>query len=166
MKIEDVKVGARVRVTRNQDAFYGLAKAGDVGEISEQLASNCTWLKMDKRTSEIVAWGSGTSEEVPRQFWVSGHMAVVSTSDLELIEAAPETLPSPDPVNAPSHYTTGGIECIEAIKASMSHEAFCGYLKGNAQKYMWRYEKKVNPAEDLAKANWYLDRLRKEQNDD
>ena len=68
-----------------------------------------------------------------------------------------------DPVNSPSHYASGGIECIDAIKASMSHEAFLGYLKGNAQKYMWRYEKKVNPSEDLKKARWYLDKLIEEQ---
>lgn len=68
-----------------------------------------------------------------------------------------------DPVNSPSHYASGGIECIEAIKASMSHEAFLGYLKGNVQKYTWRYEKKVNPAEDLKKARWYLSKLIEEQ---
>lgn len=63
-----------------------------------------------------------------------------------------------DNVNHPSHYTQGGIECIEAIKASMTHEAFCGYLKGNVQKYMWRYEHKGG-VESLKKAQWYLDRL-------
>lgn len=68
----------------------------------------------------------------------------------------------PDMVNSPSHYTTDGIECIEAIKASMTPEAFKGYLKGNVMKYMWRYEKKINPAEDLKKARWYQDRLIKE----
>ncbi len=62
-------------------------------------------------------------------------------------------------VNHPSHYTTGGIECIDAMKASMTSEAFLGYLKGNIQKYLWRYEKKLAPAEDLKKARWYLDRL-------
>lgn len=64
-----------------------------------------------------------------------------------------------DPVNRPSHYTEGGIECIDAIKASMSTEAFLGFLKGNVQKYMWRYEKKVAPVEDLKKAQWYLSKL-------
>ncbi|MDU4943857.1 MAG: DUF3310 domain-containing protein [Mixta calida] len=64
-----------------------------------------------------------------------------------------------DNVNHPSHYTTGGIECIDAMKASMTSEAFLGYLKGNIQKYLWRYEKKLAPAEDLKKARWYLDRL-------
>ena len=34
-----------------------------------------------------------------------------------------------DPVNHPSHYASGGIECIEAIKASMTQEAFNGILK-------------------------------------
>ena len=68
-----------------------------------------------------------------------------------------------DPVNSPSHYTDGGIECIDAIKASMSTEAFLGFLKGNVQKYMWRYEKKVAPVEDLKKAQWYLSKLIEEQ---
>ena len=64
-----------------------------------------------------------------------------------------------DNVTHPSHYTTGGIECIDAMKSSMTSEAFLGYLKGNIQKYLWRYEKKLAPAEDLKKARWYLDRL-------
>ena len=65
----------------------------------------------------------------------------------------------PDAVNHPSHYTGAGVECIEAIKASMTPDALAGYLKGNVQKYLWRYEKKVNPVEDLKKARWYLDYL-------
>lgn len=64
-----------------------------------------------------------------------------------------------DMVNNPSHYADSAIECIDAIAASMSRDAFLGYLKGNIQKYVWRYEKKANPAEDLKKARWYLNRL-------
>ena len=64
-----------------------------------------------------------------------------------------------DMVNHPSHYADGSIECIEAIEASMTKEAFCGYLKGNALKYFWRYEKKINPVEDLEKARWYSNKL-------
>lgn len=66
---------------------------------------------------------------------------------------------SNDAVNHPSHYTQGGIECIEAIKNSMSQEAFNGYLKGNAMKYLWRYTNKGKPIEDLKKAQWYINRL-------
>lgn len=67
-----------------------------------------------------------------------------------------------DVVNHPKHYTKGGVECIEAIKASMSPESFEGYLKGNALKYLWRYRLKGKPVEDLEKAKWYLNRLHKE----
>ncbi|EPN9924529.1 DUF3310 domain-containing protein [Proteus mirabilis] len=64
-----------------------------------------------------------------------------------------------DNVNNPPHYASGDIECIDAIKASMTKEAFLGYLNGNIQKYVWRYEKKINPVEDLKKACWYMTRL-------
>ena len=64
-----------------------------------------------------------------------------------------------DVVNNPDHYNTGSIECIEGIKASMSAEAFAGYLKGNCMKYLWRYDYKGKQVEDLNKATWYLNKL-------
>jgi len=64
-----------------------------------------------------------------------------------------------DVVNSPPHYKTGGIEAIEGIEASMGPEAYAGYLKGSVTKYLWRYEKKGKPLEDLKKARWFLDRL-------
>ena len=64
-----------------------------------------------------------------------------------------------DMVNNPPHYNQYGIECIQAIKASMSHLEFCGYLKGNAMKYLWRYRYKGKMKEDLDKAQWYLSLL-------
>mgnify|MGYP003666628833 CR=1 FL=1 len=69
---------------------------------------------------------------------------------------------STDVVNKPQHYNTGNIECIEAIQESMSSEAFKGYLKGNCLKYLWRYDYKGKPSEDLEKAGWYLNRLIRE----
>jgi hypothetical protein len=65
-----------------------------------------------------------------------------------------------DNVNKPNHYK-GEIECIDAIKSSMTIEEVKGFLKGNVQKYVWRYDKK-NGIEDLKKAQWYLDKLIKE----
>ena len=64
-----------------------------------------------------------------------------------------------DVVNNTSHYNKGGSECNDAIEQSMTEGAFKGYLKGNGQKYMWRYECKAKPAEDLKKARWYLNKL-------
>jgi hypothetical protein len=70
-----------------------------------------------------------------------------------------EVVEAVDMVNDPSHYKSGGIEAIEGIEASMGPEAYAGYLKGNIMKYMWRYERKGKPIEDLKKARWYLGRL-------
>ena len=58
-----------------------------------------------------------------------------------------------DNVNHPYHYTRGGIECIDAISAAITEdppkEAF---LKGQVIKYLWRYNLKEKPVEDLEKA--------------
>jgi hypothetical protein len=71
----------------------------------------------------------------------------------------PYDQPPEDPVYAPAHYNTGNIECIEAIKESMTSDAFKGYCKGNALKYVWRMSYKGKPIEDLRKAIWYIERL-------
>lgn len=64
-----------------------------------------------------------------------------------------------DDINHPSHYTQGGIECIDAITAATVDktgiEAVC---VANVVKYLWRYEEK-NGLEDVKKARWYLERL-------
>ncbi len=63
---------------------------------------------------------------------------------------------SHDPVNHPSHYTAGGIECIDAIRASLGDEGFVIYCRGTAIKYAWRAGLKANHADDLRKGAWYL----------
>lgn len=55
-----------------------------------------------------------------------------------------------DNINHPTHYTSRniGYECIILAK----YQYFC---TGNAIKYLWRYQCKGNPLEDLKKARWY-----------
>lgn len=64
-----------------------------------------------------------------------------------------------DMVNHPSHYTQGGIECIDALEAATINlkgiEAVC---TANAIKYLWRWKEKGG-IEDLEKSKWYIDRL-------
>jgi len=64
-----------------------------------------------------------------------------------------------DNVNHPAHYTSGNIECIDAIESAVIEltgiEAMC---TGNAIKYLWRWKRK-NGVEDLHKAKWYIDKL-------
>lgn len=66
-----------------------------------------------------------------------------------------------DMVNHPPHYQSdSGIECIDAIRAALGSAGFIAYCRGNAMKYVWR--EKVNAAEDLRKAAFYLDRAASE----
>jgi transposase len=59
--------------------------------------------------------------------------------------------PATDNVNSPPHYTKGGIEVYDFIKAKgLSYEL------GNVVKYVSRAGHKGNKLEDLKKAQWYL----------
>lgn len=64
-----------------------------------------------------------------------------------------------DNVNNPSHYTAGGIETLDYIKAKVKD--YPSYVAGNILKYVSRYEHK-NGIEDLKKAQFYLNDLIKE----
>ena len=77
----------------------------------------------------------------------------------ELVTSINDDRLARDMVNHPSHYTQGGIECIDAIKAAVvgktGIEAVC---VANVVKYLWRYEEK-NGMEDVKKAEWYIKHL-------
>ena len=90
---------------------------------------------------------------------------VLQTSDeyntrLDLWEPMPEQKPETenDVVNHPSHYTQGGIECIDAMKSAFGADELAVYCKIAAFKYIWRCELK-NGSEDVKKAIWYLQKF-------
>lgn len=58
-----------------------------------------------------------------------------------------------DNINHPTHYTGRNIyyECIDITQ----YQTFC---IGNVIKYLWRYQYKGTPLEDLRKARWYAHR--------
>ena len=74
----------------------------------------------------------------------------------------PATNPEPeaenDVINHPSHYTQGGIECIDAMESAFGAAQLAVYCKIAAFKYIWRCEYK-NGAEDVKKAIWYLNKF-------
>lgn len=78
-------------------------------------------------------------------------------TDFEMVEPG-QWAGKDDKVNRPSHYTSGGIETIDFIRAKLTDEQWEGYLVGNIMKYISRYRHK-NGVEDLKKAQWYLNRL-------
>ena len=63
-------------------------------------------------------------------------------------------------VNHPSHY--GGdttYECIKVLENWMSPDEYCGFLKGNAIKYLCRAGKKDDTVQELEKSKWYIVKL-------
>jgi|DEB0MinimDraft_3_1074331.scaffolds.fasta_scaffold17960_2 hypothetical protein len=70
-----------------------------------------------------------------------------------------------DAVNKPSHYTQGKVECIDAIEsATMGLVGIVAVCVANVIKYVWRFALK-NGIEDLDKADYYLQKLRKKVRD-
>lgn len=66
-----------------------------------------------------------------------------------------------DMVNHPSHYTFGGVECIDAITSALSSykDSIDSWLVGQVIKYLWRAPLKGKYEEDIKKAQFYLNRL-------
>ena len=54
-----------------------------------------------------------------------------------------------DNINSPSHYTSGNIECIDAMQSCLSKEEFKGFLRGNIFKYIWRSPLKNGMPQDF-----------------
>ena len=62
-------------------------------------------------------------------------------------------------VSHPAHYTSGSIECIDAMEAAFGIDEVISFCKLNAFKYIWRCGKKGVGMDiiDSEKASWYLD---------
>jgi hypothetical protein len=57
-----------------------------------------------------------------------------------------------------SHYTALPVQPWDAMAAWMPHEAFVGFLEGNALKYLARWRAKGG-VEDIRKCQHYLSKL-------
>ena len=60
-----------------------------------------------------------------------------------------------DVVLSPSHYTAGGIETIDFIRAKLTPDEFRGFCKGSVIKYLSRANLKGSEEQDYAKASFY-----------
>ena len=67
-----------------------------------------------------------------------------------------------DSLNNPPHYQLrNGVQSMDLIESTMTSEQFEGFLRGNALKYLIRYNRKGTPKADLRKALDYVTRLKK-----
>lgn len=81
----------------------------------------------------------------------------------EALQEAENSSSPPESAIDPPHYfgADNDIQCIDAIRESMSIQEFKGYLKGTVYKYIWRAGKKRQSTEltDLRKAQWFMNYL-------
>jgi len=69
-----------------------------------------------------------------------------------------------DNVNHPSHYTQGGMECIDEMVLIFGREAVMSFCVCNA----WKYRKRAmykNGQEDMDKSDWYIKKYVELSND-
>lgn len=69
------------------------------------------------------------------------------------------TKPKEDVVNHPSHYTTGGMECIDEMILVFGEATVADFCLCN----VWKYRKRAlhkNGQEDLDKADWYMNKYK------
>jgi len=66
-----------------------------------------------------------------------------------------------DLVNHPKHYTSGNIECIDALHSMVQSytDSWDASLSWQIVKYIWRHPFKENPTQDIKKAIWYAEKL-------
>ena len=115
----------------------------------------------DVRQSMIWAYEDADMGRVRLNAKLMGYEVIDDTPTIAETAAKRSEDVKPDPVNRPAHYTSGGIECIDAMQAAFGDEAVKDFCLCNAFKYLWRHRNK-NGVEDLKKARWYLNRLIRE----
>jgi len=91
----------------------------------------------------------GYDKWVNRSIYIQEASKPLSEAIKEWVDCKDEV----DVVNQPKHYTEhpSGIECIQVTE-------HMGFNLGNAIKYIWRCDLKLDAIEDLKKAKWYIDR--------
>lgn len=98
-------------------------------------------------------------EEIIGDFDVNPEHAVKAydliKDDIYVTDDVGGIIQSFDPVERPEHYTSGKVECIDAMEDAFEKEAVKSFCLCNAFKYLWRQNKKGH-LEDIKKANWYL----------
>ena len=86
------------------------------------------------------------------------HVNGISAEDFEGVE--PDHMRRfMDEVNNPQHYTVGGYEALDVIKAKLTPEEYRGYCKGNILKYVMRANYKGHHDTDCDKAQYYAQEL-------
>lgn len=159
--------------------YIGESSTGLLIEVEYNSVAMCTDYKLENGESiyagDLLNTGyTGTSAVYLKddQFWIAGRLLgeqlkkypyykVGTVFDARVAEIASQikNQPKDSPVDHPEHYTSGDIECIDAIDSAVAKlQGSDAVYTAQIMKYIWRWRSK-NGTEDLEKAKWYLERL-------
>lgn len=109
-----------------------------------------------------------------------GTYATLYHHEYEVIEDEPKksVIPVPEGVNLitvddegnplpphSSHYHQNGLDPLEVMRRTFPPEQYEGFLRGSLLKYTMRYDRKGQEAEDLEKAEFYSEELKRWKED-
>lgn len=126
-----------------------LVEEGLFDRLKAEAVKVLNMLRMERKIDTTALLVS--SDEIAGRI-VIALLEVLKPKDLERIvpTAAPE-----EQVNHPNHYTVGGIETIDFVRAKLTPEQFEGYLLGTQLVYLARANWKGQKEQDIKKANVY-----------
>ena len=107
-------------------------------EMVQESASECSFDEMDEAMIDDL------------------YESLVSLDNPEPDPAADVTKEA-DMVDNPEHYTFGGIETVDYLKAKLTKEEFVGWCRGNALKYLSRAGHKDEELQEYRKAAKYIE---------
>lgn len=146
IKCEDKKQLRDVLDRLDADGIYEWASGTSIKDFTPSMARYpiCLFLYSD---AHVITFGSEDD--------VKEDDKVISAEYFCTVE--PDT--DNDPVNHPSHYTQGKVECIDAMEMVFGKDAVSAYCMCAMFKYMWRRKDKGNEEQDKAKAEWYWNKF-------
>lgn len=161
----DFKIGDRVKVISLPNSFTAenpKIKMGLMGTVKD-LNGAFVGVEFD----EYMGGHNGSWNGKQGYCWYIEYYHLEKIGETDTKEAKGERMDTDkEMVNHPSHYTSGKVECIDAIESATCDltgiEAVC---TANIIKYVWRWKLK-NGVEDLEKASWYLHKLIEKKKDD
>lgn len=122
--------------------------------ISELQEDRDQWKRQFENFRDLLDKAEGEIVELQEELQLSLSTIEAAANADNFAETAKAI--SADNVNHPAHYTAGGIETIDFIRAKLMPDEFVGYCKGNVIKYVTRATLKGG-IEDLRKAGKYIE---------
>ncbi|WP_246562993.1 DUF3310 domain-containing protein [Paenibacillus montaniterrae] len=154
---EDSANRAKILLDRCLELEEGLKKWNDNDNETQELLLEIMAERdqLSKHAAEVQVQFAEMLED--RNNWKQTALeAKQAIAELEALRGLGVTNKTADNVNSPAHYTQGGIETIDYIRAKLTPEEFIGYCKGNILKYVSRASHKGG-LEDLRKAGKYIE---------